>query len=65
MAKTIEEQYLLETIRIKQQKENDYREVENPLYQKYEGERQILEQIYMLIEDGYKYRKMKEVEKDE
>lgn len=55
--KTIEEQYILNLIEKYEKKLNEYNEVSNDKQvKKYENLLYILNNLYNLVEDGYKYR---------
>lgn len=61
MAKTIEESYILNKIEKAEKKKIEYLEADrNSQAVKWELEEEILNKIYRLMEDGYKYRKEKE-----
>lgn len=59
--KTIEEQYIINKIEEASKKKIEYLEVDrNKEASKWENKELLLVSIYSLIEDGYKYRKLKE-----
>ena len=61
--KTIEEQYLLNKIEEANKKKIEYLEVDkNKQAEKWENIELLYVSIYSLVQDGYKYRKMKEKE---
>ena len=61
MAKTIEESYILNKIEKASKKKMEYLEADrNNQADKWELEEEILNKIYRLMENGYKYRKEKE-----
>lgn len=63
MMKTIEEQYLLNKIEEANKKKIEYLEVDkNKQAEKWENIELLYVSIYSLVQDGYKYRKMKEKE---
>ena len=58
--KTIEEMFILEKIDSLEKKRIEYLEVDNnKIAKQYENKIEIWNNIYNLIEDGYKYRELK------
>lgn len=59
MAKSIEEFFILDKIEKLEKKELEYKEVDRA--ERISEEKQLYINIYNLIEDGYKYRRIKSV----